>query len=487
MSIEAGSMPLIRRDLRGWRCALSGLLALLPFLGPLQPAAAGNFDSFDRAYAIVSDRYIEEPKYDSLARSALTGVAELVRSSGRQVPPEILTSGRLPDDRRQALTAVAETLEKVHAATDLPYARLEEAAIQGMLTTLDPHSSLLTSEAGKELQVEIKGTFGGIGLQLTTKDGFLTVIAPIDDTPAFQAGIKPGDRIVKINGVPTVGLSIDDAVKRLRGERGSWVDLAILRAGWDSPRNFELMRNTVTMKSVRSQMLGDGIGYVRISLFISPTAAELESALDNMGVRFGRLKGLVIDLRNNSGGILESVTAVADKFINAETICSIMGRSEKSPQKFIGNSRHPYQHFPLIVLVNEGSASGAEIIAGALQDLNKAVLVGKRTFGKGSVQSIFPLPNKDQLRLTTAQYYLPAGRTVQGGIVPDAEIEEPEGDDLPLRLATATFQAAAGLPDVVTNEQLKEIARKLARAGIPASSSAAPARPREEQGLDTAP
>jgi carboxyl-terminal processing protease len=380
------------------------------------------------------------------------------------VGAELLDRGTLPGDKHQTLLAISSALEKVHETTGLPYARLEEAAIHGLLDALDPHSSLLSTEVAKELQVEIQGAFGGIGLQLSVENKALTVISPIDDTPAYQAGLKSGDRIVRINGESTDGMSINEAVNRLRGEKSSRVTLAVMREGWEGPRDFELTRDIVTVKSLRTRMLAAGIGYVRISQFISTTGDDLEDALIAMGARFGRMRGLVIDLRNNSGGMLEVVTEVADKFIEAELICSLKGRAKNSVQRFTGQAMGSFPPFPIIVLINEGSASGAEIIAGALKDLDRAVIIGKRTFGKGSVQSIFLLPDKRQLRLTTAQYYLPSGQSVQGGIVTHVEVGEQEGADIPLRLAESTFQAASRRPGVVTNDQLKTIALELNKA-----------------------
>lgn len=447
------------------RLAASGLLALLLLLCPALPAAARGFATLERVYEIIDARYIDDPNYGALARGALSGVAELVKASGRPVAPEVLDAKSVPDDKFPVLSALSTALEKVHTATGISNARLEDAAIHGMVNGLDPHSSFLSTESVKELEVEIKGAFGGIGLQLALKDKALTVISPIDDTPAFLAGIKPGDRIIRIDGTPTDNLSINDAVNRIRGEKDTRVTLSILREGWEQPRNFELIRDTVNVKNVRSRLLGNGIGYLRISQFILTTPDELDTALNEMGARFGRLKGLILDLRNNSGGVLEAATEVADRFIDSEQICSIRGRAENPVQKITGRSIGTYPPFPIIVLINEGSASGAEIVAGALQDQNLAILIGKRSFGKGSVQSMFLLPDRRQLRLTTGEYFLPGGHSVRGGIAPDLEVGEQEGEDLPMRMAEAVFGVTGGRQGLVSNDQLKGIAIGLTHPG----------------------
>ncbi len=293
-------------------------------------------------------------------------------------------------------------------------------AIQGMLSNLDPHSSFLTPDDYKELQIETKGSFTGIGIEITIRDGILTVVAPIEGTPAWKAGLKPGDKILKINGKPTKGMSLIEAVKLLRGPKGTKVTISILRKGWNELKDITLVRDVIPIMSVHAYTIEPGYGYIRITNFQEKTPNELVKGLAKLEKENKPLKGIIIDLRNNPGGLLDAAVKVADEFLDKGLIVYTKGRIKQQNLRFEATPnkrKHPY---PIVVLVNEGSASASEIVAGALQDQHRAILVGTRTFGKGSVQTIIPLPDGSAVRITTAQYYTPSGRSIQAkGIEPD--------------------------------------------------------------------
>jgi carboxyl-terminal processing protease len=294
-----------------------------------------------------------------------------------------------------------------------------EGAIKGMLSSLDPHSSFLKPDDFKELQVETKGSFSGIGIEITVKDDMLTVVSPIEDTPAFKAGIQAGDRIIKIEGVSTNDMSLLEAVKKLRGVKGSEVTISIHREGWKELQEFTLVRDVIPIHSVRSKILEPGYGYIRITNFQRDTSQDLQKGLMEL-LQNGPLQGLVLDLRNNPGGLLDSSVKVADVFLDEGIIVSTKGRLQDQNMEFSAHSSVPEYHFPMVVLVNGGTASASEIVAGALQDHKRALILGTQSFGKGSVQTIIPLADGAGLRLTTARYYTPNGTSIQAkGITPD--------------------------------------------------------------------
>jgi len=294
-------------------------------------------------------------------------------------------------------------------------------AIKGMLETLDPHSAFMPPNLYKEMQEETKGRFEGLGIEITVKDGVLTVVSPIEDTPAFRVGILAGDQILKIDGESTKDLTLMDSVKRLRGPKGTKVTITIMREGFSKPKEFTLTRDVIPVRSVRHELLEKQYGYVRISQFQEKTEGELDKALKALeGEGKGMIRGLILDLRNNPGGLLDQAVKVADRFIESGLIVSMEGRREDQKMKFHAHSQGTIAPYPLVVLINGGSASGSEIVAGAIQDHSRGILVGTQTFGKGSVQTIFPLKDGSGLRLTTAKYYTPNGRSIQAkGIVPD--------------------------------------------------------------------
>lgn len=295
-------------------------------------------------------------------------------------------------------------------------------AIKGMVETLDPHSAFLPPNLYKEMQEETKGRFEGIGIEITLKEGILTVVSPIENTPAYKAGIQAGDQILKIEGESTKNLTLIECVKRLRGPKGSKVTITIMREGFPKPRDITLIRDVIPIRSVRYEILDKHYGYIRISQFQEKTSGEFDKAIKELeAAAQGRLKGLILDLRNNPGGLLDQAVKIADRFIESGLIVSVEGRKEESKMKFNAQRQEDdLTKYPLVVLVNGGSASGAEIVAGAIQDHGRGILLGTQTFGKGSVQTIFSLKDGSGLRLTTARYYTPSGRSIQAkGIVPD--------------------------------------------------------------------
>ena len=300
------------------------------------------------------------------------------------------------------------------------------AAIKGILESLDAHSSFMPPEMYKEMQSETKGEFGGIGIEITIKDGFPTVITPIEDTPAYKAGLKSGDHIIKIDGKPTKNMSLVDVVKLIRGAKGKPVNLTVVREGFTAPKDYRVVRDTIVVKSVKFRMLEDDYGYIRITQFQERTAKDLDNALKEL-VKSNKgkpLKGVLLDLRNDPGGLLEQAVEVSDKFIEDGLIVYIEGRKKDDKQvKFNARKNDDYLG-PLVVIVNEGSASASEIVAGALQDHKRAIVVGAKTFGKGSVQTVFPLGDGSAVRLTTAKYFTPKGRSIQAeGITPDIIVD----------------------------------------------------------------
>ena len=307
--------------------------------------------------------------------------------------------------------------------------KLVYGAINGMLASLDPHSSFLPPDMYKEMKIETKGSFGGLGIEITVKDGYLTVISPIEDTPAFRAGIKAGDQILKIEDKLTKDMTILDAVKHMRGPKGTKITITIMREGFDKPKQFTLVRDIIQVKSVKFKTLDSGYGYVRIAQFQEKTDEDLVKALKALKKENGgSLKGLILDLRNDPGGLLDQAVRVADHFIpEGELIVYTEGRDPDSKMRFTSRKGNKEIGYPMVVLINGGSASASEIVAGALQDHNRAVILGTQSFGKGSVQTIIPLSEDSGLRLTTAKYYTPKGRSIQArGITPDIVVENVE-------------------------------------------------------------
>lgn len=306
--------------------------------------------------------------------------------------------------------------------------RLVEGAIKGMLATLDPHSGYLDPDFYQDLQVQTKGEFGGLGIEITIRDGLLVVVAPMEGSPAEKVGIKAGDAIVKIEGRYTKEYSLVDAVKKLRGPKGSPILISVMRKGTSDLLDFSIVRDVIEVKSVRSRYMGDGFGYVRVSQFMEKTFDDLKAAVDRLHAQApnGQMRGLVMDMRNNPGGLLTQAIKVSDLFLTDGVIVYTDGRVEGQKQKFFAHARDTEPAYPLIILVNGGSASASEIVAGAMQDAGRALILGTQSFGKGSVQTITPLENNGAITLTTALYYTKSGRSIQvTGVKPDIELENP--------------------------------------------------------------
>lgn len=322
------------------------------------------------------------------------------------------------------------SIVKKNYVEDVETKNLVNGAINGMLTSLDPHSAYLTPDLYKDLQMDTQGRFGGLGIEITVKNGVLTVVSPIEDTPAFKAGVKPGDMIFKIEDDFTKDMTLVDAVKKMRGPKGTKINLSIKREGISELINLTLTRDTIRVQSVRNRTLEPGYGYIRLAQFQERSDRDLQRSLEKLAAEKGGLKGLVLDLRNNPGGLLTQAVRITDLFLDAGLIVYTEGRIESQRQKFFAQKDSPVMDFPIVVLVNGGSASASEIVAGALQDHKRAIVLGTKTFGKGSVQTILPLDDNSALRLTTARYFTPKGRSIQAtGIVPDIIVESTPQQD----------------------------------------------------------
>jgi carboxyl-terminal processing protease len=396
------------------------------------------------------------------------------------------------------LRAFAEVFGAIKASYVEPVEdkKLITEAISGMLTGLDPHSAYLDQDAFKELQVGTQGEFGGLGIEVGMEDGFVKVVSPIEDTPAFRAGLKPGDLIIKLDETPVKGMNLNDAVKRMRGKPKTAIRLTIMRKGDAKPFEVTLMRDIIRVQSVKSKLIEPGYGWIRVSQFQEHTGENLVKHLEAL-YKQGPLKGLVLDLRNDPGGLLNGAVGIASAFLPTRTlVVSTDGRTEDAKRKFIAapedylrGNRDDYlkalpsgvKTVPMVVLVNGGSASASEIVAGALQDHKRATVIGTQTFGKGSVQTILPLGNNTAIKLTTARYYTPSGRSIQAkGIVPDFVVEDPTSPTTG-RLREVDLDKHLLNDQDKTVEKLKreEAARAATKAGAAANAEEKPAAPLE--------
>jgi carboxyl-terminal processing protease len=334
-------------------------------------------------------------------------------------------SGALPLEELRAFTEVYSKIKSDYVE-DVDDKKLLEDAITGMLAGLDPHSSYLDPQGFKEVRIGTEGQFGGLGIEVTMENGFVKVVSPIEDTPAARAGLKPGDLIVRLDDTAVKGLTLSKAVKLMRGKPGSVITLTVVREGEAKPLKLDITRAIIKIQSVKSRILEPGYGYLRITQFQANTAQNLKTALRKLEKENeGKFKGMILDLRNNPGGVLNAAVAVSDVFLNDGLIVYTEGRVSDSKLKFSATSSEALKEAPLVVLVNGGSASASEIVAGALQDHGRAIIMGTKTFGKGSVQTIMPMSNGAALKLTTARYYTPSGKSIQAtGIEPDIITED---------------------------------------------------------------
>jgi carboxyl-terminal processing protease len=354
--------------------------------------------------------------------------------------PRILIVGSSAEaalsDTYQQLNLFGEVFERVRAAyVEKPDdSKLVESAINGMLAGLDPHSSYMDPSSLRDIQVQTRGEFGGLGIEVTMEDGLVKVVAPIDDTPAAKAGVMANDIITKIDNEHVHGLTLNQAVEKMRGPVNTKIKLTIMQKGQDKPIEVTIVRDVIRVKSVRSHAEGDDVGYIRITQFSEQTTEGLKKAISDLTSQLGsdKIKGFVVDLRNNPGGLLDQAISVSDAFLDKGEIVSTRGRNAEETQRFNAHAGDLTKGKPVIVLINGGSASASEIVAGALQDQKRATLIGTRSFGKGSVQTIIPLgAGNGALRLTTARYFTPSGRSIQAkGITPDIEVLQEVPDDL---------------------------------------------------------
>jgi carboxyl-terminal processing protease len=347
-------------------------------------------------------------------------------------------------DTYRQLNLFGDIFERVrsHYVEKPDDSKLVESAINGMLNGLDPHSSYMDPKSFRDMQVQTRGEFGGLGIEVTMEDGFVKVVAPIDDTPAAKAGVRAGDIITHIDDELVQGLTLNQAVEKMRGAVNSKIRLKIMRKGLDKPIDMAITRDTIRVRSVRSRTDGDDVGYIRITQFNEQTTDGLKKSIADISSQLGsdKVKGYVIDLRNNPGGLLDQAISVSDAFLERGEIVSTRGRDPEETQRFSARPGDLTKAKPVIVLINGGSASASEIVAGALQDHHRATVVGTRSFGKGSVQTIIPLGSGNgALRLTTARYFTPSGRSIQAkGISPDIEVLQNVPEEVQARAATET-------------------------------------------------
>ena len=394
------------------------------------------------------------------------GAASDATEADASLPP------RLPLNE---LRVFAEAFNRVSSAyvEEIDDRALLENAIKGMLSQLDPHSAYLDQDSFSELQETTTGNYGGLGLEVGLEDGFVKVISPMDDTPADKAGLESGDLIIQLDDIPVKGMSLSEAIDSMRGEPGSDIKLTVMREGENAPNDFTITREIIKVASVRQRFIEDGYGYLRIAQFQSGTGGEVQKALAKLREERS-LSGLVIDLRNNPGGVLQSAVEVSDIFVEDGLIVYTSGRVANADLRFSSTTPDSLAGIPIVVLVNEGTASASEIVAGALQDHGRAVIMGTTTFGKGSVQTILPLNNEKAIKLTTARYFTPSGRSIQAeGIVPDIWVDRsrvtrlgrnswrPKEKDLPNHLDGGE-SAVTGDESAVADEQDKQTSFELA-------------------------
>jgi carboxyl-terminal processing protease len=408
---------------------------------------------FKEALTIVQKGYVEDVQSKELIHGAIKGMVGSLDAHSDVITPEhykemqvdpkgilvskLISTAEAEVDNydelkvfKDALTVVKKNLEENIQPKDLVY-----GAIQGMMVSLDPHSDFMTPEQYKEMQVDAEGEFGGIGIKVEIKDGVLTVIDLLDDTPAYNSGIKEGDKIVKINNESTKDMRPQDAIGKLRGAPSTYVTLTVHREGWKQTRDFTIRRETITISSVKSKMLGDDIGYIRIYQFQKQTASDFSLALSKLTQN--NMKSLILDLRNNPGGLLYSAVDVASQFIPSEKLVVYTKDRNGKKKEYINRKNHRQLTVPIVVIVNDGSASASEIVAGALKDWNRATVIGTVTYGKGSVQTVVPLKDGSALTLTTAKYYTPKGISIQAtGILPDILVKPRIKKGQPVRPVT---------------------------------------------------
>ena len=398
------------------------------------------------------------------------GISPAAAADAKAIPK---TTGKFGDDTYKYLELFGDVFERVRKdyVEEVSDQELLENAINGMLTALDPHSGYMPAKGFQDMQEQTRGEFGGLGIEVTMEGGLVKVVSPIDDTPASKAGVQPGDFIIAIDGKPAVGLSLNDAVDKMRGPIGSSITVTLRRVGVD-PIDVTLPRAVIKVRSVVSRAEGD-IGYIRISGFTEQTQVGLDKAITDLKGKIGadKIKGYVVDLRNNPGGLLDQAVSVSDTFLDRGEIVSTRSRHAEETQRYNAKAGDATDGKPIVVLINEGSASASEIVAGALQDHGRAIMLGTKSFGKGSVQTIIPLARGESaMRLTTARYFTPSGRSIQAkGIVPDIEVQPAKVE----QIMTRNFRGIEGdLPGALSNPDAKD-----AKPDPAAKPGAVPATP----------
>jgi carboxyl-terminal processing protease len=404
----------------------------------------------------------------------LFAILAVLFSGGRAVTRVDAVGKDASYENLQIFTNILAIVQKNYVE-DVTTEQLIEGAINGMLTSLDPHSAYLTPDLYKELQVDTKGTFGGLGIEITIRNNVLTVVSPIEDTPAYRAGVKAGDQIIKIDGQFTKDMTLVEAVKKMRGPKGSKVVLSVKREGVNEIFDVSLLREVIKIQSVKSKTLDKGYGYIRVTQFQERTDSDIERVLETW-TKDTPLEGLVLDLRNDPGGLLTQAVKVADTFLDSGLIVYTDGRLENQKQKYYARRPGSYVDFPMVVLVNGGTASASEIVAGALQDHKRAVILGTQTFGKGSVQTILPLDDNSALRLTTAKYYTPSGRSIQAtGIVPDIIMD----NDMLTKVGANGRRGGTSLREEDLPRHFERQQKEPQRTNQPAEPEVAPPAPEE--------
>lgn len=390
---------------------------------------------------------------------ALLAVVSVPTISCAQQAADAPKAPKVTNDTYEMLNLFGDVFERVrdNYVEEVPDKKLIEGALNGMLTGLDPHSGYLDQSAFSDMKIQTSGEFGGLGIEVVMENGLVKVVSPYDETPAAKAGLKSGDFIIKIDNVDVMGLTLQDCVQKMRGKVGTPITLTMVRADKSEPFDVKLIRDTIKVKSVRWRLQGDDVGYLRITSFDEQVQENLQKAIDDLKEKSkGKIKGFVLDLRNNPGGLLDQAIYVSDAFLDKGEIVSTRGRHAEDTKRVNATPGDMIDHLPLVVLINEGSASASEIVSGALQDHHRAILMGTKSFGKGSVQTIMALPGNGAMRLTTARYYTPSGRSIQAeGIVPDIEVKPAKVEEVVDKLA-AFMPKEADLHGALKNDTLQK-------------------------------
>jgi carboxyl-terminal processing protease len=405
----------------------------------------------------MMNKFFPKPGLRALLLTAAAALAisvpVLAQDDGRMAGTPAENAVHDSSETYKQLNLFGDVFERVRAqyVDEVGDEELVETAINGMLVSLDPHSSYLDEKDFQEMQVQTKGEFGGLGIEVTMENGIVKVVSPIDDTPAARAGVKSGDYITHLDDEPIVGLTLGEAVDKMRGKVGSPIKLTIHREGEQEPIEMTLNREIIKISSVKHEIIKDSIGYIRITAFNQNTGGGLQEAVADIKQQLGnKLVGYIVDLRNNPGGLLDQAIAVSDAFLDKGEIVSTRGRHEDDTKRDNATPGDIADNLPIVVLINGGSASASEIVAGALQDHRRAILLGEKSFGKGSVQTVIPLPGHGAMRLTTARYYTPSGRSIQAkGIEPDISVEQAKVEHVAMgkRLQESDLHGALENPD----------------------------------------